>query len=144
MSKRMSHSTVVVGLVAGILATMAPDAQAALATGGNVVTYAENGTNWTAHIFTTVGSNNLNFTSGGNVEALVVGGGGGGGSFGGGGGAGGVVYSNNYAVVGGNYTVTVGGGGHAFVQDKRVEWYWCRGVRWKRCQTRNDAQLPVA
>jgi uncharacterized repeat protein (TIGR02543 family) len=86
------------------------------ATGGTVTNYNENGTSWTAHIFKTVGSTNLNFTVGGNVEVLVVAGGGAGGrgdngdGAGGGGGAGGLIYTN-IAVAVGNYSVFVGTGG---------------------------------
>jgi hypothetical protein len=83
------------------------------ANGGTVTNYTVGGTNWTAHIFTTVGTSNLIVTAGGNVEVLVVGGGGGGGKNGGGGGAGGLVYSNGFPLVAGTYTVSVGGGGAA-------------------------------
>jgi len=50
-----------------------------VAMGGTVTNYPLNGTNFTAHIFTTVGTTNLSVTSPGNVEVLVVAGGGGGG-----------------------------------------------------------------
>jgi hypothetical protein len=92
-------------------------AAGAVATGGTVTNYTENGTNFTAHIFTnTAASTSLVFTVGGDIEVLVVGGGGGGlgsddgGDGGGGGGAGGLIYG----VVGltpGSYTVNVGAGG---------------------------------
>ncbi len=82
------------------------------AVGGTVTNYIENGTNFTAHIFTSSGVfTNLVVT---NIEVLVVAGGGGGGGkyHAGGGGAGGLIYSNAYPVVGNsNYTVTVGIGG---------------------------------
>jgi hypothetical protein len=82
------------------------------AVGGTVTNYIENGTNFTAHIFTSSGVfTNLVVT---NIEVLVVAGGGGGGGVhhAGGGGAGGLIYSNDYPVVGNsNYTVTVGMGG---------------------------------
>jgi hypothetical protein len=46
-----------------------------------VTNYTLNGTNWTAHIFKTEGTTNLNVIAGGTGEVLVVvGGGGGGGS----------------------------------------------------------------
>jgi len=98
-------------LLALLLAALAPRAEAVSATGGTVTNYTVGGTNWTQHIFTTVGTTNLNVTIGGNVEVLVVAGGGGGGLNGGGGGAGGLVYSNGFSVVAGTYTVIVGGGG---------------------------------
>ena len=82
--------------------------------GGTVTDYTLNGTNFTAHIFTSSGT----FTVGasGKVEVLVVAGGGGGGGaygpYGSGGGGGGLIYSNAYPVVAGsNYTITVGSGG---------------------------------
>ncbi|HPL75457.1 MAG TPA: hypothetical protein PKW18_12940, partial [Candidatus Sumerlaeota bacterium] len=71
----------------------------ATGSGGYVTNYTLNGTNWTAHIFTNVGTTNF-IVSGGslNCEVLVVAGGGGGGGSasnvekgGGGGGAGGVI-----------------------------------------------------
>jgi hypothetical protein len=86
------------------------------ATGGTITNYTQNGTNFTAHIFTTAGTTNLNVTIGGNVEVLVVGGGGGGGKSdngngaGGGGGAGGLIYTN-LTLNAGSYTVQVGAGG---------------------------------
>ncbi len=85
------------------------------ATGGSVTNYTLNGTNFTAHLFTTAGTTSLTVTAGGDVEVLVVGGGGGGGSFaGGGGGGGGVIYTSAFAVVAGsNYAVTVGAGGNS-------------------------------
>ena len=67
-------------------------------------------------VYSLTSSGTLNFSNGGNVEALVVGGGGsGGGSQGtsiasGGGGAGGVSYNSKLAVSG-SIAVTVGGGG---------------------------------
>jgi hypothetical protein len=83
----------------------------AAGTGGSVTNYTLNGTNFTAHVFTTVGTSNLNVTGGGAVEVLVVGGGGGGGGgTGGGGGAGGLIYTNLTLIVS-NYNVTVGVGG---------------------------------
>ncbi|MFZ4397820.1 MAG: glycine-rich domain-containing protein, partial [Kiritimatiellia bacterium] len=109
-------------LTLSLLAAFAPRAEAVSATGGTVTNYtsgiAPNQTNWTAHIFTTAGTNVGAFqvSGGGDVEYLIVGGGGGGGAFrGGGGGAGG--YRSN---VGGtpltisgssNYTIVVGNGG---------------------------------
>jgi|GEM_PF-212254 len=109
------------GAVTSSVATLTVNAAptgGVVATGGTVTNYTLNNTNWTAHIFTTVGVTNLNVTAGGNVEVLVVAGGGGGSGGdngqggGGGGGAGGLVYSNAFPVVAGtNYTVTVGGGG---------------------------------
>jgi hypothetical protein len=95
------------------------------ATGGTVTNYTLNGTNWTAHIFTTVGSTSITFTAGGTVEYLVIGGGGGGGrSRAGGGGAGGYrcsvqgelsgsnsVAEEVYSVSAGVYPIQVGAGG---------------------------------
>jgi formylglycine-generating enzyme required for sulfatase activity len=88
------------------------------AQGGTMTNYTANGTNYTAHIFTTVGSASLVVSSGGSVEVLLVaGGGGGGGAFntgggGGGGGAGGLIYTN-LILVAGPQAVTVGAGGVA-------------------------------
>jgi hypothetical protein len=88
-----------------------------------VTNYWKNGTNWTAHIFTSTvwnvtSTTNFNVTAaspGDWVEVLVVGGGGAGGpgdtgEGGGGGGAGGLIYTNLSVVVS-NYPVTVGRGG---------------------------------
>jgi hypothetical protein len=94
-----------------LLAAMAPQALAVLASGGTVTNYTDaGGTNWTAHIFTSSGVfTNYSLSS---VEVLVVGGGGGGGcAIGGGGGGGGVVAISSAALTSGTYTVTVGGGG---------------------------------
>ncbi len=105
-----------VALAAGMLAALAPQAEAVSATCGSVTNYTLNGTNWTAHIFKTAGTTNLNVSVAGNVEVLVVGGGGGGNGGdnanggGGGGGAGGLIYTNFTAVVS-NYTIAVGAGG---------------------------------
>lgn len=88
------------------------------AAGGTVTNDADaGGTNWTVHVFTAdMGATNLNVTSGGEVEVLVVAGGGGGsgtGGPGGGGGAGGLVHASRFFLVAGAYTVVVGGGGAA-------------------------------
>jgi hypothetical protein len=84
-----------------------------IATGGDIVTnYTENGTNFTAHIFTTIGESNFTVAGGSlNCEVLVVAGGGSGGNgYGGpGGGAGGLIYTN--VSVSGEKTVWVGEGG---------------------------------
>jgi hypothetical protein len=87
-----------------------------LASGGTVTNYTQNGTNWTAHIFTNSGV--FTVTAGGNVEILVVAGGGGGGKnaggwVAGGGGAGGMIHLSGYPVspYGSPYTVLVGAGG---------------------------------
>ena len=110
-------------LAAGLLGALAPRAEAVTATGGTVTNYTDaGGTNWTAHIFTSSVWNvtlntNINFTSGGDVEVLVVAGGGGGGgggstwANGGGGGAGGLIYTSLLSLADGSYTVTVGNGG---------------------------------
>ncbi len=87
------------------------------ATGGTVTNYVENGTNFTAHVFTNTAPTNLQVTVGGNVAVLIVAGGGGGGggggsdTRGGGGGAGGLIATNVQVSSGSNYTITVGGGG---------------------------------
>jgi formylglycine-generating enzyme required for sulfatase activity len=88
------------------------------AQGGTMTNYTANGTNYTAHIFTTVGSNSLVVSAGGAVEVLVVAGGGGGGGGdstaggGGGGGAGGLIYTN-LVLAAGSYAAKVGAGGVA-------------------------------
>lgn len=87
----------------------------ATATGGTVTNYTDtSGIAWTAHIFTTVGTNTLTVTSGGEVEYLVVGGGGCGGggnnNTGGGGGGGGGVIPGTTNIAGGSYAITVGRG----------------------------------
>jgi hypothetical protein len=93
-------------------ATASGSWEGVFASGGTVTNYTLGGTNYRAHIFTTVGTTSLTVMAGGFVEVLVVGGGGGGGSdMGGGGGAGGLIYSNMMPVVVSNYTVTVGAGG---------------------------------
>ncbi len=64
-------------LAAGLLglALFAPRAEAVSAEGGTVTNYTDaGGTNWIAHIFTTVGTTSLTIIAGGNVEVLVVGG----------------------------------------------------------------------
>jgi hypothetical protein len=95
-----------------VLALAPRSAGAVSAVGGDVVTnYWENGTNFTAHIFTTVGTVNLTFVTGGTVEYLVVGGGGGGGvGYGAGGGAGGC-RAGSTTVTATTYPVVVGSGG---------------------------------
>jgi hypothetical protein len=90
------------------------ESSAVSATGGTVTNYTENGTNFTAHIFTCLGTNtaftNIVFSEGGSVEYLVVAGGGRGGSrLGGGGGAGGFLTGTTN--VSGTVTITVGRGG---------------------------------
>jgi PKD repeat protein len=84
-----------------------------------VTNYTLNGTNYRAHIFTTVGTNSLAVMGGGFVDVLVVAGGGSGGGsqyHGAGGGAGGLIYSNAYPVVSGsNYAIAVGAGGVALI-----------------------------
>ena len=100
-----------------LLAGAVPQALAVSATGGTITNYTDaGGTNWTANIFTNVGTTNLTVTSGGNVKVLVVGGGGGGGSGpanfgGGGGGGGGVIFTNILNLEAGIYDVVVGFGG---------------------------------
>jgi hypothetical protein len=115
-------------LAAGmLLAGMATTTQAGItATGGTVTNYGPvNGTNWTAHIFTSTAWNvtsttNFNVTAaspGDWAEVLVVGGAGGGsrgdstGGASGGGGGGEVYYTNYFAITQGTYTVIVGAGG---------------------------------
>jgi len=87
-------------------------------TGGTVTNYTLNGTNFTAHLFKTVGTTSITFTAAGTVQVLVVGaaaaavrltmdqvaGGGGGG-------AGGLIFTNFTVLSGSNYAITVGDGG---------------------------------
>jgi hypothetical protein len=81
-----------------------------VAMGGTVTNYMLNGTNFTAHIFTSSGT--FSVTAGGNVAALLVGGGGGGGGGwqGGGGGAGALRFWSG--PMEGVYEITVGEGGN--------------------------------
>jgi hypothetical protein len=83
------------------------------ADGGSITNYTLDGTYYTAHVFTNVGTSSFSVTDGGIVEVLVVGGGGGGGDrTGGAGGAGGLIYTSSFEVESGsNYVVTVGDGG---------------------------------
>ena len=84
--------------------------EAVSATGGTITNYTENGTNFTAHIFTT--NSTFTVTEGGAVEYLIVGGGGGGGgNRGGGGGGAGAVNRGWSNVISGDISVTVGKGG---------------------------------
>ena len=110
-----------------VTATEADNDAAVKATGGTVVHYTLNGTNYAAHIFRNVGSSS--FTPSATpltVEYLVIGGGGGGGagSGAGGGGAGGYRSSAVGEISGGGsgaespivlgssaYTITIGAGG---------------------------------
>ncbi|MEI6972508.1 MAG: right-handed parallel beta-helix repeat-containing protein, partial [bacterium] len=81
---------------------------------GGVTNYTDaGGTNWTAHIFRTVGTHTFTVKSGGVVEYLVVGGGGGGGggACAGGGGGGHVTMGRMILPDSGDYTVLVGDGG---------------------------------
>lgn len=84
------------------------------AIGGVMTNYTENGTNYTAHVFTTNGT--FTVLKPGNLNVLVVAGGGGAGGAikfdyaGAGGGAGGLVISN-LSVGLGAFSVTVGAGG---------------------------------
>ena len=101
-------------LAAGVLlaAGMVTRAYGVHATGGTVTNYALGGTNFIAHIFTTVGSTNFTVMIGGDVEVLVVGGGGGGGKqVGGGGGAGGFQRRPTFPILPGTSVVIVGDGG---------------------------------
>lgn len=96
-------------LAAGMLA--GTTVRGGLASGGTVTNYTANGTNWVAHIFSTVGPTSIVFDAAGNVEYLVVAGGGGGGTrHGGGGGAGGLL-AGTTNVTAQSYTIIVGGGG---------------------------------
>jgi hypothetical protein len=92
---------------------LSQQAEAVSASGGVVTNYAENGTNFVAHIFTnTASSTSITFTVGGSVEVLIVAGGGAGGkasTSSGGGGAGGLIYSN-LSVTASAYTIIVGSG----------------------------------
>ena len=105
-------------LAAGMLAALAPRAEAVIATGGTVTNYTLGGTNWTAHIFTnTAAATSIVFSVGGDVEVLLVGGGGAGrgngalGNSGDGGSAGQYVYIKDYSVSSQSYPVIVGLGG---------------------------------
>ncbi len=102
------------GAVTSAVATLtlneSPEIQAA---GGTLTNYTLDGTNFTAHVFTEVGTTNLVVFGGPLVcDVLVVAGGGGGGSrYAGGGGAGGIVYTSICYVSNGSIAVTVGDGG---------------------------------
>ena len=97
------------GMLAGTAQAQVP------ATGGTITRYRENGTNFIAHIFTS--DDTLTFTTGTNVEYLIVaGGGGGGGSYQGGGGGGGGFLTGITNVTAQAYTVTVGTGGNGYGQ----------------------------
>jgi formylglycine-generating enzyme required for sulfatase activity len=102
------------GTTDGVPATVTLWVNSMAAAGGSLTNYTANGTNYTAHIFTTVGNSTLAVSAGGAVEVLVVAGGGGGGGYsgagGGGGGAGGLIYTN-LVLAAGNQPVTVGAGG---------------------------------
>lgn len=65
------------------------------------------------HIFTTVGTQNIECNSAGTISVLVVGGGGSGGWRGAGGGAGGYIYEESLSIDATSYSVTVGDGGKA-------------------------------
>jgi hypothetical protein len=101
------------GAVTSSVATLTVNAAPAggvVATGGTITNYTLNGTNYTAHIFTTNGT--FAVSTGGEVEYLIVAGGGAGGkasTSSGGGGAGGLIYSN-LSVIASNYTIIVGSG----------------------------------
>ena len=106
---RIRGLAILAALAAGMVTTRAYGVQI---TGGTVTNYPLGGTNFTAHIFTTVGTHKLTVMAGGNVDVLIVGGGGGGGTdMGGGGGAGGLIFSNALDLAVGEYTVIVGAGG---------------------------------
>jgi formylglycine-generating enzyme required for sulfatase activity len=106
------------GTTDGVPATVTLWVNSMAAAGGSLTNYTANGTNYTAHIFTTVGNSTLAVSAGGAVEVLVVAGGGGGGGGdstaggGGGGGAGGLIYTN-VTLVAGPHAITVGTGGGA-------------------------------
>ena len=93
----------------------AQQASAVSATGGSRTnSYVENGTNFTAHIFTNSGT--LTVSAGVTVEYLMVGGGGGGGranaaADGAGGGGGGGVISGTTTITSGDKAIVVGAGG---------------------------------
>ncbi len=98
-----------------LVLTLLPPGPASPA-GGSVTNYTDaGGTNWTAHIFRTAGTNSFTIKSGGVVEYLVVGGGGGGGggASAGGGGGGNVVRGELLLPNAGTYTVVVACGGAA-------------------------------
>jgi formylglycine-generating enzyme required for sulfatase activity len=103
------------GTTDGVPATVTLWVNSMAASGGTMTNYTVNGTNYTAHIFTTVGNSTLAVSAGGVARVLVVAGGGGGGGsagsgIGGGGGAGGLIYTN-LVLAAGNQPVTVGAGG---------------------------------
>ena len=113
LASRRWQGAAIVALAVGLSAGTA-QAQV-LATGGTITRYRENGTNWLAHIFTnSAAGETLTFTTGADVEYLIVagGGGGGGGYQGGGGGAGGVRLGSFTATAGVQYGITVGAGGY--------------------------------
>jgi hypothetical protein len=66
-------ASIVSTALTGVLLALTPQAQAVTATGGSMTHYVENGTNYTAHIFTS--SDTFTVANGGIVEYLVVGGG---------------------------------------------------------------------
>jgi hypothetical protein len=92
-------------------ATVTIQASDAKAAGGTVTNYTLGGTNYTAHIFTNVGTTSIEFGSGGTVEYLVVGGGGCAGANGGGGGGAGGVRVGTYTVSAASYPIVLGAGG---------------------------------
>ncbi|MBM4144072.1 MAG: hypothetical protein FJ225_10850 [Lentisphaerae bacterium] len=93
----------------------APPARGIDARGGLETRYVQNGTNWTAHVFTNSGT--LTFLSAGQVEYLVVAGGGGGGAvWQGGGGGGGGFLTGSADVTTGSLDVVVGAGGKGVSQ----------------------------
>ena len=98
-------------LAAALLSgTVLAQQQPPQATGGAVIRYMENGTNYNAHIFTNSGTFANNVP--GEIEYLLVGcGGGGNGSYQGGGGGGGGVLTGKSMLTNGAYAVIVGAGG---------------------------------
>ncbi|MEI6211933.1 MAG: glycine-rich domain-containing protein [bacterium] len=100
-----------------LLAVFAPRAEATWAKGGTVTNYVENGTNFTAHVFTTVGTNTIEFGGVGTIDYLVVAGGGSGGciqnNWGSGGGGAGGMLTGSTTVQAQVYAIVVGAGGPA-------------------------------
>jgi hypothetical protein len=106
-------------LLAGLLAALAPRAEAVSATGGTVTTNNIGGTNYIVHTFSSPGSATLTVSFGGAATVEMWGAGGGGGTYstgatgGGGGYSAGTITLNS----GVDYAVMVGAGGRGIAAD---------------------------